>query len=417
MKEYQAEIIAVGTELLLGQIANTNAQWISKQLAANGINVHYHEVVGDNLKRVSSTFHLAKKRSDIIIVTGGLGPTDDDLTREAFQEVSDMELMEHEESMKKIEAYFKKHHTEMTDNNKKQARVFKGSTVIENKVGMAPGMIITHEGKIWIFLPGVPNEMKSMFTNEIIPYLYKITGQKQLIQSMVLRFIGIGEAKLEHELQDMIKEQSNPTIAPLAQSDGLIIRLTVKADSERQASHLLKECKNKILTRVGKFYVGTDYETIEKKALFMLNQRNLTIGTAESLTGGMFSQKLTSVSGSSGVFKGGIVCYDPQVKTDILGVSTELINTKGTVSYECASALAHNVCKLLKTNIGISFTGIAGPTNIEGKPVGTVFIGIANDKGEELVEKHMIFGDRESIRRKAVLKGYEILFKFLKSIN
>lgn len=414
MKDYKAEIIAVGTELLLGQIANTNAQWISRQLAENGVNIHFHQVVGDNLARVSQTFSEAQKRSDIIIVTGGLGPTDDDLTREAFQTISGLNLVIHEPSLNKIHAYFKKHDSEMTSNNIKQARVFSEAHVLINHIGMAPGMIVEYKNKSWIFLPGVPSEMMRMFSDTVIPYISQLTGQKQLIKSMILRFIGIGEAKLEHELQDLIRQQTNPTIAPLAQQDGLIIRLTVKATSNDEANELLEQCKGQILQRVGDFYVGSDDETVEKKALFMLKQHEKTIAAAESLTGGKFTESLISVPGASEVCKGGIVCYDAEVKRNILGVSLETLQNEGTVSRACAIELAQSILKLLKTDIGISFTGVAGPHTLEGKQAGTVFIAIANKQGKFLVKEHLFTGDREAIRRKSVQKGYDMLFKFLK---
>src|SRR5690625_1193594 len=220
-KQFKSEIIAVGTELLLGQIANTNAQWLSKELAKYGINVYQHVVVGDNLSRVLNAFKLAHERSDIIIVTGGLGPTDDDMTREAFQAMTGMEVIEHTASMEKIKAFFEKQKSVMTPNNRRQARVFEGAEVLHNQTGMAPGMITTYEGKTWVFLPGVPREMKSLSRNDVFPYLQKLTGQEEIIQSTILKFIGIGESALEHDLQDLIKEQFNPTIAPLAQSDGV----------------------------------------------------------------------------------------------------------------------------------------------------------------------------------------------------
>ncbi|HEY4601626.1 MAG TPA: competence/damage-inducible protein A [Cerasibacillus sp.] len=415
MKDYQAEIIAVGTELLLGQIANTNAQWISKQLAKNGINIHFHQVVGDNLRRVSKTFSEAQDRSDIIIVTGGLGPTEDDLTREAFQSISGLDLVIHAPSLNKIKAYFNKHDSEMTSNNIKQARVFRGANVLINEAGMAPGMIVQFKEKTWVFLPGVPGEMMRMFSDDVIPYLGKLTGQEQLIKSMILRFIGIGEAKLEHELYDLIRGQSNPTIAPLAQQNGLIIRLTAKASSNDEANTLLEQCKAHILERVGDHYVGFDDETIEKKALFLLNQHGKTIAAAESLTGGKFTESLISVPGASQVCKGGIVCYDAEVKRDLLGVSIETLHHEGTVSSACASELAQSVLRLLKTDIGISFTGVAGPKALEGKPAGTVFIAVANQQGELIVEEHLFTGDRDAIRRKSVHKGYDMLFNFLRS--
>ncbi|PAV30070.1 competence/damage-inducible protein A [Virgibacillus profundi] len=414
MRQYKAEIIAVGTELLLGQISNTNAQWLSQQLASYGINVYNHVVVGDNLKRVEETFALAESRSDIIIVTGGLGPTDDDLTREAFQSISELEIIEHPDSMGKIKHFFEKRKSVMTPNNRKQARVFKGSEVLENKVGMAPGMILTHNKSTWAFLPGVPREMKQLATDDVFPHLQKLTGNKDIIKSTVLKFIGIGESKLEHELKDIIKAQSNPTIAPLAQNDGVVIRLTAKDTSMEKADSLLEQTKQQILHRVGTFFYGVDDQTLEGQVITLLKQQNKQIAAAESLTGGLFMSKLISVEGASEVCSGGIVCYDTTVKENVLGVSKNTIQSKGTVSEECAVEMAVNVRKQLNSAIGISFTGVAGPGEVEGHPAGTVFIAISNHTGENLVEKFIFQGNRNTIRHRTVLKGLEILYKYLK---
>ncbi|MUK89842.1 competence/damage-inducible protein A [Ornithinibacillus sp. L9] len=413
MKQLNAEIIAVGTELLLGQIANTNAQWISEQLAAYGVNVFYHGVVGDNLKRVEETFQQAKGRSDLIIVTGGLGPTDDDLTREAFQTVSNLSMYEHKPSMDKISEYFRKQKSEMTINNRKQARVFTDSEVIENKVGMAPGMVVSMNEQKWIFLPGVPREMKQMMRDDVLPYIQELMGTSEMIKSTVLRFIGIGEAKLEHEISDIIQSQQNPTIAPLAQNEGVVIRLTAKGNSTEMVNNLLQQGKQNILDRVGKFYYGVNEETIECKIVSLLIENHKTIAAAESLTGGLFTERVISVNGASAVCPGGVVCYDTTVKTNVLGVHEDTIVTNGAVSKECALEMATNIRNLLKTDIGISFTGVAGPDAIEGKPVGTVYIAICSE-GQTIIEKFTFQGNRDAIRRKTILKGFELLFNQLK---
>ncbi|UJL47996.1 competence/damage-inducible protein A [Virgibacillus sp. NKC19-16] len=414
MKNVKAEIIAVGTELLLGQIANTNAQWLSKQLALYGINIYNHTVVGDNLQRVEDAFSQAHHRSDIVIVTGGLGPTEDDLTREAFQRISHLDIVEHPPSMKKIEAFFEKQNSVMTPNNRKQARVFKNAYVLDNKVGMAPGMIVTHDNKTWIFLPGVPREMKQLVTNDVLPHLQKLTGNEEIIKSTVLKFIGIGESALEHELSDIIQHQSNPTIAPLAQDEGVVIRLTAKERSKVKVNDLLEDTKQQILAKVGSHFYGVDEEKLENQVISLLKEQNKRIAAAESLTGGMFTDKLISVEGASSVCRGGIVCYDTKVKQDVLGVSNDVIQSKGVVSPDCALEMADNVRRKLDAAIGISFTGVAGPSEVEGKPAGTVYIAICQDSGEQSVEKFTFQGTRNSVRRRATLKGLEILFKYLK---
>jgi nicotinamide-nucleotide amidase len=415
MKQLNAEIVAVGTELLLGQIANTNAQWLSEQLAKYGINVFYHTVVGDNLNRVKQAFSLAEDRADIIIVTGGLGPTEDDMTREAFQLISQMELEIHEPTMKKIQAFYANQQRQMTPNNKKQARVFKGCQVLDNRAGMAPGMIVSHRDKTWIFLPGVPSEMKHLVNRQVFPYLKRLTGNQDIIKSTVLKFTGIGESQLEHEIADLIRSQTNPTIAPLAQHNGVVIRVTAKAETEEKASDLIKNVKESILKRVGDYFYGVDQETMEAQIITQLVKQNQTVSAAESLTGGMFTDKLISVEGASAVCPGGMITYDAKIKQRLLGVPEELIKEYGTVSQECALAMAKKVLSKMNTSIGMGFTGVAGPGELEGKPAGTGYVALCTNDGYEQVEPFLFSGSRNTVRRRATLKGLEILFKYLKS--
>ena len=407
------EIIAVGTELLLGQIANTNAQWMSKQLARYGVNTFYHTVVGDNLNRLTDIMKQAKARSNVIIITGGLGPTEDDLSREAFQQISELPLTIDETAMKKIDEYYEKQGLTMTSNNKRQARVFENSIVLTNKVGMAPGNIVKYDDVYWIFLPGVPREMKQIFADSVIPFLRKMSGET-IIYSDVLKFIGIGESVLEDKLQTLISTQQNPTIAPLSSRDGVTIRLTAKASSEREAKELIKKTKSQILQEVGTYFYGENEVTIEEKVFELLQRSGKRLAAAESLTGGLFSERLVSLPGASNVFRGGIVCYDTEVKVNVLGVRKETIDEEGTVSKACALEMAKNVAEKLDAAIGISFTGVAGPAKSEGKDVGTVYVALYDQNGYTHVEKCFFQGDRKQIRYRSVLKGYEILFKYLK---
>lgn len=415
MRQINCEIIAVGTELLLGQIANTNAKWLSEQLAVYGINTFYHTVVGDNLFRVEEVFRQAQQRSDVIIVSGGLGPTDDDLTREAFQQITNLELVEDKESMDKIEDFFVKQNLEMTPNNRRQARVFANAEVLQNRVGMAPGMRVIFDDKIWFFLPGVPREMKQLALDGVFPYLVSQLDSQVTIQSMVLKFIGIGESELEHKLQCLIRGQNNPTIAPLAQKEGVVIRLTAKEQTADQARALLEGTKEKILEKVGQYFYGLDNQTLEERLYLKLKSQNKRLAAAESLTGGMFTEKLVSIIGASDVCLGGIVCYDTSVKRNVLKIPDEIIDNQGVVSEECALAMAKNVSEILKSDIGISFTGVAGPTTIDGHPVGTVYISIYQKDGKQLTEKFVFQGDRFAVRRRSMLKGYELLLNFLNS--
>ncbi|WP_152656336.1 competence/damage-inducible protein A [Oceanobacillus sp. CFH 90083] len=413
-KSYQAEIVAVGTELLLGQIANTNAQWLSEQLATYGINVYNHTVVGDNLDRVEQAFRLAQSRSDIVIVTGGLGPTEDDLTREGFEQLTGLDIIEDKETMEKIESYFKERNRTMTPNNRKQARVFEGARVLKNDAGMAPGMYVDYQGTHWFFLPGVPREMKHISSEELFPFLENVTGKQQVIQSIVLKFIGIGESQLEHELIDLIHEQTNPTIAPLAQDQGIVIRITASASSKEEAQKLVADKKQEILARIGTYCFGEDEQTIENKVIELLAEKEKTIGAAESVTGGLFSSKLVSATGASNVFAGSLVTYQTAVKESLLGLSPELISTYGVVSKECAEAMAEQAALKLNTPMAISFTGVAGPDTQEAKPVGQVYIAIFDDG--KMVESSSILlsGNRNIIRERAALKGFELLYQYLK---
>lgn len=411
-RQYRAEFISIGTELLLGQIVNSNARWLSDQFTAYGVNVLYHSVVGDNLKRLEETFEIASKRANLIIITGGLGPTDDDLTREAFSAFSKLSLSPNEQVLQKLDNYFKQQNLEMTENNKKQALVFETADVLNNTAGMAPGMILRHKGITWIFLPGVPREMKTIVNEHILPYIRAEIGE-QVIRSKVLRFIGISESALENQLHDLLRQQTNPSMALLATATGLTLRLTAKADSESLAKGLLAEAKLEVLSVVGSYCYGEGHESIFEHVFHLLKEHKLKIGAAESLTGGKFADRLIEIPGSSEVLLGSVVCYDSTIKQSIVGVRKETIERAGTVSQECATELAINIRNLMNADIGISFTGVAGPDSVEGKKVGTVWIGIVKDDDQVIAEEFHFTGTRETIRNQAVLKGYELLFKTL----
>lgn len=408
MKEMNAEIIAVGTELLLGQIANTNAQWLSGKLADIGINVYYHSVVGDNLDRVQQVFETAQRRSDIVLVTGGLGPTEDDLTREAFAKMSGLRLIEDKDTVLKVKDFFAKQNAVMTNNNLKQAQVFETAQILPNPAGMAPGMILDFEGTIWTFLPGVPREMKVLASEQAFPFLASLNDKPAVIKSMVLRFSGIGESKLEDLLNDIIRTQSNPTIAPLAQEHGVILRLTAKAAAETEADALLEQTKQTILARTGSYFSGTGEKSLAEEVFELLKEKNWTAGAAESLTGGMFTDTLISIPGASVVCYGGIVSYDQSVKQHLLGVSAATLERFGTVSEQCATEMAEKAKELLGTDIGISFTGVAGPDESEGKPAGTVYIGLSSFGSTQVHLEHFT-GDRQEVRSKSVQRGFELI--------
>lgn len=409
----KTEIIAVGSELLLGQIVNSNAQFLSQQLAENGLNVYYHTVVGDNPLRLEQAVKIAKERSNIIIFTGGLGPTKDDLTKETIANILGKKLVTDEEALRSIEDYFVKVKRSMSENNKKQALVIEDSHVLKNEQGMAPGMAIDADERIYMLLPGPPSEMKPMFMKFGLPYFREKLGQNDKIISRVLRYFGIGESQLETDIQDLIDAQTNPTIAPLAGDGEVTLRLTARHQNESEAVRLINDMEKTINSRVGSFFYGYDQTTLADELLRHLRQRDMTISAAESLTGGLFSDQLTAVKGTSDVFKGTIVCYTNEVKQSILNVSEETLDQHGAVSEQCAKEMAEQIRKLANSDIGISFTGIAGEDPVEGKKPGTVYIGLAlKDQPARTVLLHLA-GSRNGIRRRTVKYGCYLIIKAL----
>ncbi|NTU16815.1 competence/damage-inducible protein A [Bacillus subtilis] len=408
----KAEIIAVGSELLLGQIANTNAQFISKQLAEIGVNVFYHTAVGDNPERLKQVIRIAEERSDFIVFSGGLGPTKDDLTKETIANTLGRPLVLNDEAFQSIEDYFKRTKRTMSPNNRKQALVIEGSDVLANHFGMAPGMLTEHESRYYMLLPGPPSELRPMFENEAKPLLLKKMGSNEKIVSTVLRFFGIGESQLEADLEDIIDAQTNPTIAPLAADGEVTLRLTAKHADEKETERLLKETEAVILERVGEFFYGYDDTSLVKELSIACKEKGITISAAESFTGGLFSEWLTVHSGASKLFAGGVVCYTNDVKQNVLGVKKETLDRFGAVSKECASELAKGVQKLTGSDIGISFTGVAGPDAQEGHEPGHVFIGISANGKEEVHEFHFA-GSRTGIRKRGAKYGCHLILKLL----
>lgn len=405
-----AEIIAVGSELLLGQIANTNAQYLSRKLANIGVNVYFHTVVGDNPARLKSALEIAEKRSELIIFTGGLGPTKDDLTKETIAGHLGKKLVHDEAALASIERYFQQTNRIMTANNRKQALVFEGSNILPNDKGMAPGMMLQTGGHVYMLLPGPPFEMEPMYENYGEKLLLGLLESDEKIVSRTLRFFGIGESLLETEIEDLLDQQTNPTIAPLAENGEVTIRLTAKAKTEEEAKHLIEEMEKKILARVGQYFYGYDSTSLMKELFLTLKEKNVTIAAAESLTGGLFQQEITSIPGAGDVFKGGVVSYATEIKNRVLKVKKETLEQDGAVSGACAMELAENVREMMEADIGISFTGVAGPSTQEGKPVGLVFIGISIKGQPARYEQLKLGGAREVIRIRSVKNGcYRLL--------
>ncbi|REB09820.1 competence/damage-inducible protein A [Sporosarcina sp. BI001-red] len=373
----RAEIIAVGSELLLGQITNTNAKFMSSQLAVIGIDVYYQTVVGDNPARLEEVIQIAEGRADLLIFSGGLGPTKDDLTKETIARHIGVELESNNQALLSIQAYFERTGRPMTENNKKQALVLKGSTVLENRFGMAPGMALAVNNRTYMLLPGPPHEMEPMFRDEALPCLQSLSGSQEVIVSTVVKFFGIGEAELEYKVRDLLEAQTNPTIAPLASKDAVTLRITAKAQSAEAAHSLIEPVLSELHKQVGEYIYGTDEDTLSSKAASLLISAGLSISAAESLTAGLFTGLLAEEPGISASLRGGMTVYDVQAKTEQLGLDPKLIETYGTVSAQCAEGLAEKIREYFQTDIGIGLTGAAGPDTHDGKPAGTVWIGLA----------------------------------------
>ena len=411
-----AEIIAVGSELLLGQITNSNARFLSSHLAELGINVYYHTVVGDNAGRLEEVIQIAEERADLIIFTGGLGPTKDDLTKETIARHLGTTLEMDVEALQSIVAFFERAGRVMTENNKKQALVLKGSEVLANHHGMAPGMLYKTENQVYMLLPGPPKEMEPMFQFEAKPKLARLLNQADVILSHVLRFYGIGEAELEDRLQDLLDRQTNPTIAPLASDGEVTLRITAKTNSEEQAWELINAAKSEILDQVGQYLYGYDDDSLASKTVELLKEQSKTISAAESLTAGLFQSELAAVAGASAVLTGGVIAYNEEMKIEQLGIASELLNEYGVVSEETAIAMADAVRRKFKTDIAVGLTGAAGPDAHGDQPAGTVWIGIAAEGGTKAY-RLQLSGMRNTNRLRAVKLALSYIIRTLTDGN
>ena len=408
-----AEILAVGSELLLGQISNTNAKFISNQLSELGINVYYHTVVGDNSKRLEEAITIAESRADLIIFSGGLGPTKDDLTKETIARHLGLDLVIDQVALSYIEQFFAKRGIAMTENNRKQALVLAGSEVLANHHGMAPGMILTKDKRTYILLPGPPKELEPMFQFEAKPKLGTMLNDGGVIVSHVMRFYGIGEAELEVRVQDILDSQTNPTVAPLAADGEVTLRVTAKAPSQQEAQQLIAGKVSEIRAIVGDFQYGINDDSLASKTVEMLQDNNLTISAAESLTAGLFQSELAEIPGVGNSLIGGVVTYTEDAKVKQLGIDQQLLDTYGIVSSECAAAMASAVRERFGTNIGIGLTGAAGPTAHDHQPVGTVWIGIAIGDEEPITYLLHLSGMRNTNRLRAVKFTFHYLMQQL----
>lgn len=395
-----AEIVSVGTELLLGDILNTNAQYLSRRLADLGIDLFSQVVIGDNEEKIFNTYAKAFKLSDIVITTGGLGPTEDDLTKEVSAMYFRKKLILDKETETAIKDHFKTLNIELTENNLKQAYLPEDCIKLKNDYGTAPGCIIEEKNKVLIILPGPPKEMIPMFENYVVPYLK--SKQSSILVSKVLKVCGIGESKMETLVKDLIDNQTNPTIAPYAKETEALLRVTAKAETEQIALELIEPVINQIKERLGDNIYGEDEDTLESIVAKMLIEKHMTISVAESCTGGLLAGTLINYPGISKVFIEGAVTYSNESKIKRLGVKKQTLDEFGAVSSQTAIEMAEGIAKTFNTNIGLSTTGIAGPDGgTQQKPVGLVYIGLYINGITKAKELHLI-GDREKIRIKAV---------------
>lgn len=375
-----AEIISVGTELLLGNIANTDAQDISQMLSELGINVYYHTVVGDNDSRLKSAVEIAKSRADIIITTGGLGPTYDDMTKQTLAEAFGKELIFDEAEAEIIRGYFKNrlHAVSMTENNLQQAMLPEGCTVFHNSWGTAPGCAFEADGIHVLMLPGPPRECISMFRGCAVPYLKSLSDGE--IHSHNIHIFGMGESSVEDKLRGMMLEMTNPTLAPYAKEGEVMLRLTAKATTKQEAEDLMQPVLESVREKLGDIIYGIDTDSLEKTVLELLRAQGKTLAIAESCTGGLLSKRITDVPGASDVFLGSAITYATSAKVKLLGVSEDTIAENYVVSKAVAIEMAENVRRTLGSDIGIGITGIAGPSSdSSGTEVGTVYVALSSD--------------------------------------
>ena len=416
----KAEIIAVGTEILTGQIVNTNAQFLSEKLAEIGVDVYFQTAVGDNETRLLSLLEIAQNRSQLIVLTGGLGPTEDDLTKQTLAKFLERNLVFDSEAQEKLDLFFaQRPDYARTPNNERQAQIIRGSTPLPNETGLAVGGMIEVEGVTYVVLPGPPSELKPMVLNELLPRL--TTGDK--LYSRVLRFFGIGESQLVTILADLIEQQTDPTIAPYAKIGEVTLRLSTKANSQQEADLALNSLEEQILSRNS--FEGTSLRDIcygygESTSLASLvveelKKRQKTITAAESLTAGLFQASLADFSGVSAIFKGGFVTYSLEEKARMLDISQAELETHGVVSAYTAEKMAEQARAKTESDFGISLTGVAGPDSLEGHPAGTVFIGLSQASGTEVIRVNIGGRSRADVRKIAVMHAFNLVRKALLS--
>lgn len=413
---HTVELISVGTELLLGNILNTDARFLSQELSKLGMNVYYQTVVGDNPGRLRSAVDVAKRRADILITTGGLGPTCDDLTKQTLAQAFGKQLVFHAESAERIRAYFERnlHNAPMPENNLQQAMLPEGCTVLQNDWGTAPGCIFEAEGCHVIMLPGPPRECQPMFCAYVEPYLRKLSGET--ICSRTLKLFGMGESAVEDLLRDRMNALQNPTLAPYAKTGEVELRITAKAADSAAAAALIAPVEAEVRAVFGDLVYGADVGSLEETVLAALKEKGLTVSCAESCTGGLIAKRLTDLPGASAAFKGGAVTYCNEAKAGLLKVPAPLLEEKGAVCAEVAMAMAEGARAAFGSDLAVATTGVAGPDRDErDNPVGLVYMALATPDGTHCRETHL-GQTRDRVRVSAAHHAFDLLRRYLQGL-
>jgi len=412
----KAEIISIGSEILRGQISDTNANFIAKKLIESGIDLQYISAVSDNLESLLSTLKLALQRSNLIITTGGLGPTEDDITYQTIARALNLKLIKYPEAEENLKRILKKINTILSPSNLKQTYLPEGAKIIINQYGTAPAMILEKDDKIICSFPGVPHEMKRLVEENLIPYLKEKFPPSMIKKSKTLKITGLGESSVNELIRDYMNKQTNFSFGIYANPEDIQVQVTTQAPTEKEVEKLLQSSVNQLTKILGNYVYGTDKQSLEEVTGNLLKTKKLKVAVAESCTGGILGEMITRIPGSSKYFQGGVISYNAKVKEDLLKVPPEVIRKYGEVSKQVAKLMAEEVRKCCHSDIGISITGIAGPGGAtEKKKVGLVYMALADGK-KTIAQKHQLFGDRQLIRLRAARRALNMLRNYLSGI-
>jgi len=409
----KAEIISIGSEILSGQITDTNANFIAKKLVESGIDLEYISAVSDNPKSLLSTLKLALQRSDLIITTGGLGPTEDDITYQTIARALNLKLIKYPEAEENLKRILNKINKIISPSNLKQVYLPEGAKIIINRYGTAPAMILEKDNKIICSFPGVPHEMKNLIEENLIPYLKEKYPPSVIKKSKILKLTGLGESSVNELIRDYINKQTNFSFGIYASPEDIQVQITTQAPTEKEADKLLQFSATQLTKILGNYVYGSDEEPIEEVVGNLLKTKKLKLAVAESCTGGMLGEMITRIPGSSEYFQGGVISYNAMIKEDLLKVSSKVIRKYGEVSKEVAKLMAESVRINCHSNIGVSITGIAGPGGAtEKKKVGLVYMALADGK-KTITQKHQLFGSRQLIRLRSARRALNMLRMYL----